>query len=162
MQSHNQRSAANNQPRSSSPLPARRAVRNQPALSSPLPERERIKVRVLIQRASFARDSRFRFCSVPMRRLCKALLQGRMKVRILVQRAPRAIRDSAAALWWRRGFVTSLASSLLLLPLSAHAWGTDGHKIVAVIAADNLTPAAATHVATILGVPADKRSVAAS
>ena len=85
-----------------------------------------------------------------------------MKVKILVQRAPRAIRDSAAALWWRRGFVTSLASSLLLLPLSAHAWGTDGHKIVAVIAADNLTPAAATHVATILGVPADKRSVAAA
>src|SRR5271156_5099002 len=121
-----------------------------------------MRVGVFIQRASFARDSRFRFCSVPMRRLCKALLQGRMKVRILVQRAPRAIRDSAAALWWRRGFVTSLASSLLLLPLSAHAWGTDGHKIVAVIAADNLTPAAATHVATILGAPADKRSVAAA
>jgi hypothetical protein len=42
----------------------------------------------------------------------------------------------------------------------AFAWGLDGHKIVAVIAADNLTPAAASHVADILGVAADKRAIA--
>ncbi len=38
----------------------------------------------------------------------------------------------------------------------------DGHKIVAVIAADNLTPAAQSHVASILGVSADKRSLASA
>ncbi len=36
----------------------------------------------------------------------------------------------------------------------------DGHKIVAVIAADNLTPAAASHVAAILGASAGKRALA--
>ena len=49
--------------------------------------------------------------------------------------------------------------AVLLFPASAGAWGTDGHKIVAVIAADNLTPAAAAHVATILGVPINKRAI---
>ena len=39
------------------------------------------------------------------------------------------------------------------------AWGYDGHEIVAFIAADNLTPAAQSHVASILGVPADRRSI---
>ena len=56
--------------------------------------------------------------------------------------------------------VANLAAAVLLCPISALAWGTDGHKIVAVIAADNLTPAAASHVAAILAVPADKRSIA--
>ncbi len=50
--------------------------------------------------------------------------------------------------------------AVLLCPASAWAWGLDGHKIVAVIAADNLTPAAQSHVANILGVPADRRSIA--
>ena len=36
------------------------------------------------------------------------------------------------------------------------AWGNDGHEIVAIIAADNLTQAAQSHVANILGVPADQ------
>jgi nuclease S1 len=49
---------------------------------------------------------------------------------------------------------------LLLCPVSAWAWGSDGHKIVAVVAADNLTPVTASHVASILGVPADKRAIA--
>ena len=44
--------------------------------------------------------------------------------------------------------------------MSAWAWGLDGHKIVAVIAADNLTPAAASHVASILGAPPGKRGLA--
>jgi S1/P1 Nuclease/Metal binding domain of Ada len=56
--------------------------------------------------------------------------------------------------------VANLAVLVLLSPISAQAWGIDGHKIVAVIAADNLTPAAASHVAAILAVPADKRSIA--
>ena len=50
----------------------------------------------------------------------------------------------------------------MLFPVSAWAWGSDGHKIVAVIAADNLSPAAAGHVASILGVSADKRAIAAA
>jgi hypothetical protein len=58
--------------------------------------------------------------------------------------------------------VVASAFALLLCPVSAWAWGNDGHKIVAVIAADNLTPAAQTHVASILGVSDDKRSVAAA
>src|SRR5260370_24616550 len=48
---------------------------------------------------------------------------------------------------------------VVLLPMSAWAWGYDGHEIVAFIAADNLTPAAQSHVASIFGVPADKRSI---
>jgi hypothetical protein len=50
--------------------------------------------------------------------------------------------------------------TVLLSWASAWAWGNHGHQIVAVIAADNLTPAAQSHVASILGVPADKKSIA--
>jgi nuclease S1 len=58
-------------------------------------------------------------------------------------------------------FSFSLALAVLFSPVSAWSWGFDGHQIVAVIAADNLTPAAASHVAVILGVPADnKRAIA--
>jgi hypothetical protein len=56
--------------------------------------------------------------------------------------------------------IVNVVLAVLLCPVSAWAWGPDGHKIVAVIAADNLTPAAASHVANILGVSADKRSIA--
>jgi hypothetical protein len=41
----------------------------------------------------------------------------------------------------------------------AWAWGNEGHEIVAIIAADNLTPAAREHVAKILGVSADVSSI---
>jgi hypothetical protein len=58
--------------------------------------------------------------------------------------------------------IANLFFALLIFPVSAWAWGPDGHKIVAVIAADNLTPAAASHVASILGVSADKRAIAAA
>jgi hypothetical protein len=37
----------------------------------------------------------------------------------------------------------------------AWAWGNEGHEIVAIIAADNLTPAAREQVAKILGTSAD-------
>jgi nuclease S1 len=50
--------------------------------------------------------------------------------------------------------------ALLLCPIAARAWGPDGHKIVAVIAADNLTPAAKSHVASIFGVSANKSAIA--
>jgi hypothetical protein len=40
------------------------------------------------------------------------------------------------------------------------AWGSDGHQIVARIAANNLTPAARTHVAQLLGVAKTKTAVA--
>ncbi len=56
--------------------------------------------------------------------------------------------------------IVNVVLAVLLCPVSAWAWGPDGHKIVAVIAADNLTPAAASHVADILGVSADKRAIA--
>ena len=46
--------------------------------------------------------------------------------------------------------------AVLLVPVCAWGWGNDGHEIVAIIAADNLTKAAQSHVANILGVPADQ------
>src|SRR5579872_2518432 len=49
-----------------------------------------------------------------------------------------------------------LTVSLLLVPIRAWGWGSDGHKIVALIAADNLSPAAQSQVANILGVPANR------
>jgi len=55
--------------------------------------------------------------------------------------------------------LANVVFALLLLPGPAWGWGPDGHKIVAVIAADNLTPAAASHVADILGVAADNRAI---
>ncbi len=56
--------------------------------------------------------------------------------------------------------VANVALAVVLLPISAWAWGFDGHRIVAVIAADNLTPAAQSHVASIFRVPADKNAIA--
>jgi nuclease S1 len=53
-----------------------------------------------------------------------------------------------------------LTLALLLSPVSAWGWGYHGHRIVAVIAADNLTPAAQSHVAGILGVPTENRAIA--
>ncbi len=59
-----------------------------------------------------------------------------------------------------RAGITWIALAVLLCPISALAWGNDGHEIVAVIAADNLTAAAQSHVANILGVPADQMTAA--
>jgi hypothetical protein len=47
----------------------------------------------------------------------------------------------------------------ILFAYPAWAWFAAGHEIVAVIAADDLTPSARSHVAQILGMPADTRSV---
>jgi hypothetical protein len=47
----------------------------------------------------------------------------------------------------------------ILFASPAWGWLAEGHEIVAVIAADDLTPAARSHVARILGVPADTGSV---
>jgi hypothetical protein len=44
---------------------------------------------------------------------------------------------------------------VLLIPVRAWVWGNDGHRIAAVIAADNLTPAAQSYVASVLGVLCD-------
>src|SRR5580658_6410501 len=52
------------------------------------------------------------------------------------------------------------ALALMLFPMRAWGWGSDGHRIVAKIAADNLSPAAQSHVASILGVPSERRIVA--
>lgn len=61
----------------------------------------------------------------------------------------------------RQSALLALAFALLL-PVSAWGWGDDGHEIVAVIAADNLTPAAQSHVASILGVSDNKRATASA
>ena len=48
--------------------------------------------------------------------------------------------------------LAALASAALFCrAIPARAWGNQGHEIVAIIAADNLTPAAQSHVAQILG-----------
>ena len=47
----------------------------------------------------------------------------------------------------------------MLFAHPAWAWFAEGHEIVAVIAADDLTPTAKSQVAKILGVPADTNSV---
>jgi hypothetical protein len=47
----------------------------------------------------------------------------------------------------------------ILFCYPAWAWFAEGHEIVAIIAADDLTPTARAHVAQILGVPAETLSV---
>jgi hypothetical protein len=47
----------------------------------------------------------------------------------------------------------------VLFACPALAWFAEGHEIVAIIAADDLTPTARSHVAQILGVSGDTRSV---
>jgi hypothetical protein len=56
--------------------------------------------------------------------------------------------------------ITNVILAIFLCPISAWGWGNDGHEIVAIIAADNLTQAAQSHVASILGVPADRIATA--
>jgi hypothetical protein len=51
------------------------------------------------------------------------------------------------------------AFGLFLLSPTASAWFAEGHEIAAIIAADDLTPTARSHVAQILGVPAEAGSV---
>lgn len=48
---------------------------------------------------------------------------------------------------------------LVLFSSPAWAWFAEGHEIIAIIAADNLTPAARSHVAQILRVPTDTGSL---
>jgi hypothetical protein len=45
-------------------------------------------------------------------------------------------------------------------PLTAWAWGSAGHEMIAIIAADSLTPAARSHIAQILGIADDPTTVA--
>ena len=42
---------------------------------------------------------------------------------------------------------------------TAWAWGNQGHEIVAIVAADSLSPATRDHVATILGTGSDVDSI---
>jgi hypothetical protein len=82
----------------------------------------------------------------------------------LRRRGSASQRTLRSRMVWRSRTVC-VASVLLagvLLPISAWAWGFDAHKIVAVIAADNLTPAAQSHVASILRVAADKGAIASA
>jgi nuclease S1 len=63
---------------------------------------------------------------------------------------------------FRRVQILALTYAFLLCPVSAWGWGNHAHEIVAVMAADNLTPAAQTHVASILGVADNKRAIASA
>ena len=57
--------------------------------------------------------------------------------------------------------ITSIAMlSMFLVANPSWSWFAEGHEIVAVVAADHLTPAAKSHVAQILTVPTDTASVA--
>jgi hypothetical protein len=56
--------------------------------------------------------------------------------------------------------IRNVIFAVFLCPISAWGWGNDGHEIVAIIAADNLTQAAQSHVASILGVQADRIATA--
>lgn len=58
--------------------------------------------------------------------------------------------------------IANVALTILLSAQCAWCWGSDGHEIVAFIAADNLTPAAASHVANILGASANQRAIASA
>src|SRR5215469_10586898 len=40
---------------------------------------------------------------------------------------------------------------LLVFPIPAHAWGPEGHEVIAQIAADNLSPAAHLRISQLLG-----------
>ncbi|MGH8228789.1 MAG: S1/P1 nuclease [Steroidobacteraceae bacterium] len=55
-----------------------------------------------------------------------------------------------------------IAGALLSSPTAAWAWGAEGHRIVALIAADGLTPAAHAEVADLLGPDARTAMEAAS
>ena len=56
--------------------------------------------------------------------------------------------------------ITNVILAVLFCPILAWGWGNDGHEIVTIIAADNLTQAAQSHVASILGVPTDRIATA--
>jgi hypothetical protein len=45
----------------------------------------------------------------------------------------------------------TLLSAALLMPLPAHAWSNEGHRLTALVAMDHLTPVAAQNVRAILG-----------
>ncbi|MGH8144304.1 MAG: S1/P1 nuclease [Steroidobacteraceae bacterium] len=62
---------------------------------------------------------------------------------------------------WKAAAVASILWASILVPSTARAWGGEGHRIVALIAADRLTPAAHARVADLLGadVRADMEAV---
>jgi S1/P1 Nuclease/Metal binding domain of Ada len=57
-------------------------------------------------------------------------------------------------------YIAAVALAVLLHPISVWAWGNDGHEIVAIIAADNLSSAAQSHVAAVFHVSAEKSAIA--
>jgi hypothetical protein len=57
-------------------------------------------------------------------------------------------------------YLLLVLASFAPVPAVCWAWGSQGHQIVAYIAADHLTPAARQHVSQILGVSDDQPSVA--
>jgi len=56
-------------------------------------------------------------------------------------------------------FACATAISAVGATSPAWAWGNQGHEIIAIVAADNLLPAAREHVAKILGTASDVDSI---
>jgi hypothetical protein len=60
----------------------------------------------------------------------------------------------------KTGLAFIVVAAALMSGSASWGWFPEGHKIVAIIAADQLAPAARAHVAQILAVPDDPRAVA--
>jgi hypothetical protein len=56
-------------------------------------------------------------------------------------------------------FLSAFAITVIGMCATAWAWGDQGHEIIAIIAADNLSPSARDHVAKILGTTSDTNSL---
>ena len=52
-----------------------------------------------------------------------------------------------------------IAASIVGVRATAWAWGDQGHQIIAIIAADNLSPSARDQIAKILGTASDTNSL---
>ncbi len=61
---------------------------------------------------------------------------------------------------WQSRLIAALAALWIFPVAGATAWYPEGHEVVAIIAADNLAPAALSQAARILGVADEKRIVA--
>jgi hypothetical protein len=59
----------------------------------------------------------------------------------------------------KTSLISVVVLGAILIAARSWAWFAEGHEIVAIIAADDLTPTARSHVAQILDVPTDTGSV---
>lgn len=79
------------------------------------------------------------------------MLDGACTVEWVAHDESDAVRSCRMTAMWRAAFAVSIFCVSVLGPCRAWAWGSEGHRIVALIAADRLTPAARARVADLLG-----------